>query len=645
MMVLSASRCLAPSLRKAVRIVAVAVSLLVATELSFSWIYPEHRDIAIVGIQSLDADRRAVLDQLWNSARAGHEGRLCAMVADATQGRHPQCLDYAAWPAIAGDHSCSGANMLHNILETDWILGVADVAAELKEELAAATNAARRINALRDSDIKLQGTDPEYATRAGSNNVHFLLARPSPATTGREYARACLIEGAEINAIGAYSWYHISALLKAGRLAREDLTPEERSALALAALADEAFSLHFLEDVFAAGHAAGTWGSAAIRKGTHDYYNEWGLEVVTWSGKTMVLTGDAWMREEDAERAGHAVRTSLEQLLDAARGVGPASHLVAREPLSDQTDTFNVCKTDTMPPRDVDRAVIPLLVDDLGDTPIPGLAEGLGALPRARAEIGPFVGLVSGLRVEGLGGGFGELQDRAGVVGGLAVAVRLGLGLEGVLHSAGDGLVFLDVGFSQDGSSTMKYGSSPFLEQAGAVASAIPGRGGYVARIRMPFFLLPFDLLYAGPFVFLASPEAAAKMAVTAGNGGLIPWQAGIATPLGRLQFILGREVGVTFHGYSKEEDRMLVPVEASGEERTILIGVRSVKFDFPLVEYRPFRTFSLEQSSSLMVQFNVGVDIPTRLSVIAPVGSPEPELRAIWFIGLRMAFDWRYYW
>ena len=32
-----------------------------------------------------------------------------------------------------------------------------------------------RINALRNSDIKLQSADPEYATRAGSNNVHFLL--------------------------------------------------------------------------------------------------------------------------------------------------------------------------------------------------------------------------------------------------------------------------------------------------------------------------------------------------------------------------------------------------------------------------------------------------------------------------------------
>ena len=44
-------------------------------------------------------------------------------------------------------------------------------------------------------------------------------------------------------------------------------------------LADEAFALHFLEDGFSAGHVAGIWGNAALRKGTHDYYDEHGLEV------------------------------------------------------------------------------------------------------------------------------------------------------------------------------------------------------------------------------------------------------------------------------------------------------------------------------------------------------------------------------
>ena len=116
----------------------------------------------------------------------------------------------------------------------------------------------------------------------------------------------------------------MSALQKATRLAHETLPPEERSALTRAMLADEAFALHFIEDTYAAGHVAGTWGDVSQRKGTHDYYNENGLEVSTWEGgaKTVVLMGDAHMRPEDAQRAAESVRLSLEQLLDTAVG-GP----------------------------------------------------------------------------------------------------------------------------------------------------------------------------------------------------------------------------------------------------------------------------------------------------------------------------------
>ena len=149
---------------------------------------------------------------------------------------------------------------------------------------------------------------------------HFLLARPDVDTDAREYLTACLKEGAELNALGAYSWFHISALSKAVRYATENLTSEEKSALILSALADEAFALHFLEDVFASGHTAGTWGNASQRKGTHDYYNEHGLEVVTWDGQRMILMGDAYMRPQDAEVAAIRVAMSLEELLDAASG-------------------------------------------------------------------------------------------------------------------------------------------------------------------------------------------------------------------------------------------------------------------------------------------------------------------------------------
>ena len=50
-------------------------------------------------------------------------------------------------------------------------------------------------------------------------------------------------------------------------------------------------SSHFLEDAFAAGHIAGCRGNNAVRKGTHDYYNEKGLEVISWNNIRSVSRG------------------------------------------------------------------------------------------------------------------------------------------------------------------------------------------------------------------------------------------------------------------------------------------------------------------------------------------------------------------
>jgi len=616
--------------------------MLIAISFSYiqAWVYPEHRDIALAGIQNLSPQYRSILDKLWAEARIGYEDRLTEAVIDATQNINPTQLDYASWPAISGDHSCSPENLLYNVFQTSWILKVADIAAQLKMDLAEAKNRSERINALRDSDNKFQRADPEYATRAGSNNVHFLLARPDVDTDTREYLTACLKEGAELNALGAYSWFHVSALSKAVRYASENLTSEEKAALILGAMADEAFALHFLEDVFASGHTAGTWGNAAQRKGTHDYYNEHGLEVVTWDGQRMILMGDAYMRPQDEEVAALRVVMSLEELLDAASG--KTSYDYTHDPYAsvNQPDNFNVCQNNLMPSRNVDKNLIDPLAKILVKTPVPGLATGLGELPRFRSELGLFIGVVPALRTNGLSGGFGANQTKAGALGGLDINVRFGLGIEGVLNESGDGLVFLDLGWRQDGPSTHKYGDSPILLNAGQIASAIPGRDALNIRFRMPFYLLPFDLLVTAPILVWAAPETFAGMAVSSGNGGLIPWQSGIATPVGRFQFVLGREVGVSLYGGGDNKDAILVP---AGEE-TYLVTYKSVLLDFPYLEYRPFRTFSLDQSSSLVFQFNFGVDIPYGTSLVAPEGVNVPDLKPVWYVGLRTAFDWRYY-
>ena len=630
-----------PMIKKNILVLLLVISISVTGN---AWVYPEHRDITLLAIQKLDSKHRAVLDKLWALARKGHESRLDVSVADMTQGEHPKYLDYAAWAAISGDHSTSAENMLHNVLETAWILNVAEIAARLKTGLAEAKNRSDHINKLRDSDLRLLRADPDYVSRAGANNGHFMLARPDVNTSAEVYFDTCFHEGCKLNVVGTYKWFHSSALLKAGRLSTEILTPDQHSALALAALADEAFALHFLNDGFASGHVAGVWGDASQRKGTHDYYCENGLEVTTWKGDRVVLMGDAYMRPEDAERAANSVLLSLVQFLDAANKKNDYFLLNDQSGIY-TADTFNVSKAICMPPRQLDPAIRELSDLVLVTTPVPGLATGLGELPRFRSEIGFFIGISPAARVSELSGGFDVLQKTVGYVPGLELAIRLGLGMEGVLNESGDGLAFLDLGWRLDGASSMKYDNNePSLKYFGSILAAIPSRDAFYARLRLPFCLVPGDLLIAAPILFLVAPKTMDKMIVAAGNGGLIPWQTGMITPIGRFQFILGREVGISFYGADRKGDAFLVPDNVEGKDLVTLISMYSTQIDFPILEYRPFRTFSARQSASLVLQINAGIDIPGRAKVVFTEDPRVPDRKPIWFIGLRMAFDWRHY-
>ena len=175
----------------ATRLLLLAFSFLCTTGPAFAWVYPEHRDISILAVSTLDPEHRAIFDELWAEARVGNEKRLCAQGADSAQGVKPECVDWAAMPAIAGDHSCSSQQMLDMVTNSERVLELADIAAQLKLDLAQVpklppaeadtgdtsrlsdlrrqleSEAARaqRTNALRVADIRLQAADPEYATR------------------------------------------------------------------------------------------------------------------------------------------------------------------------------------------------------------------------------------------------------------------------------------------------------------------------------------------------------------------------------------------------------------------------------------------------------------------------------------------------
>ncbi|MBI3219981.1 MAG: hypothetical protein HYZ44_10745 [Bacteroidetes bacterium] len=602
-----------------------------------AWVYPEHRRIAILAIQKLSEPQRIVLERLWAEARLGHENRLTSDLFDLHPPLRPQQLDYASWMGIAGDHSCSPEAMLNTVLYSDWILRVAEITFRLEADLAKSKNASQLVNALRDSDIKLQHADIDYATRAGSNNVHFLLSRRTSSERAEEFLANSLRDSVDLNAIAAYAWFHTLALRKAALYSANTTPVEQKPSLALAALADEAFAIHFLQDMFSAGHIAGTWGNASLRKGTHDYYNERGLEVITWEGTKRVAKGDAYMREEDADFAAEAVKLSLQQLINAAEGN-------ATKPNADwisvklRPDTLDICKSALLPNGKLD---FDLVKEVLMKTPVPGLGSGLGELPRFRSELGLFLGLSTSVNVSSIRGGFAQGQEVPGSVAGLEADVMIGYGLEGVLNQTGDGLVFFQAGWRQDSPSSTQFSNNDPNYQANSITSIIPGRSAYSVRLRFPFWLVPGDLLLAGPILGFTHPKAFQKIGVEAVNGGVIGWQSRFATPIGRFQFILGREVGLSIYGLGGTADALFVPTSPN---TLAIVTYKSIKYDFPFLEYQPVRSFSQSQSSALKLQFSFGVDTPFKMSTVTPANQTELDLKPIWYVSARLIFNWRYY-
>src|SRR4249920_2319548 len=99
-----------------VRLIALALALLLLPRVGLAWLFPEHRDIMAQAIEKLDPAQREAFDKLWSEARSGHEARLCPEPAESAQSAKPTCIDYASWPAIAGDHSCSAQEMVGTVL-------------------------------------------------------------------------------------------------------------------------------------------------------------------------------------------------------------------------------------------------------------------------------------------------------------------------------------------------------------------------------------------------------------------------------------------------------------------------------------------------------------------------------------------------
>jgi hypothetical protein len=605
-----------------------------------AWIYSEHRDIAGAGIARLSSGEKESLDRLWAAARKTMPARLCEQLSAGDQGTAPPCIDFAAWAAISGDHSCSPSDLAGSVVPGPWILGVAAVAAETSVALRKTGKRQDRLNRIATMNLALQRADSAYATRAGANNAHFLLPREGGDAAG--YLRAVVRQGAPLNALGLYAQYHLAALAAASRL-----PPELPPAEALDVLALEGYALHWLEDSFAAGHVVGTWGSAPWRKGTHDYYSEFGVDTITWNGEPLVAFGDANLRAADVERTSAAVAGSLG---DLARALGPGNPLAAsaREfgPGPTKMLAFNACKEARQPSDRGVEHVQQAMARQLGATPVPGRGEGHVNLPRFRDELGPFVGGFAS--IDG-GVGWGGLSTAgARGTGAVSVGIRVGFGAEGVTGSIGTGLGFLEGGVLMAAAQTDKCaGTACDALGASNLFPRVPARTGLRLGLRLPFWLIPGDTLLLAPILALTSPDSLSKVGVAAASGGFIPYERSFNTSAGVFQVVLGREVQATLFGYLGEKTIPLViaPIGQgpSGPQYGV-VALKSLALSFPGVEWTPFRTFATQVAFSFQLQLGFGVELPLSVTVPYPAGATPPSVPLAWNIFLRVGSDGRYF-
>jgi len=610
-----------------------------------AWIYSEHRAITARGIDTLDASRRRSLDALWDLARQGHAERLCASPDAGDQRGRPDCIDLSAWPAIGADHACSPEEMLAVILESGWILNVAAIADTTGEAIARARNESERRNAQMNGDLRLERVDKEYSARARAGTAHHMLPRSE--NDAAAYLADVLRAGAPPSVVGLYALFHAAALQHAARCPAPGASEPERDAEARLILALEACALHYLEDAFAAGHIAGLGGPTAVLKGTHDYYNEHGIDTGTWEHEPMVLYGDGHMRPPDLERAGEAVRVSLGQVLDALVPDAPvrcaAAAIALPEDVSD--GTFSVCRARAMPGWSAPADIAAELLTVIRRMPAPFRGPGYPSLPRFRAEIGPFVGVVSGFQGEGADGGFAANRE-GGLVGSMDVGLRLGVGIDALLGDSGDGLVFVQGGIVLQSRSSGGCGTTcPTDPLLSPYVPGLPARSALNFRIRMPFWLIPGDLLLAAPALALTNPALLEKMAIVAADGGLVPWQTKISTPIGSLQFVAGREVGVDLFGYLGGKDAFLAASVPTPGGAPVFepVAFRSIEWDFPILELRPLREYGMRYSFATYLQLGAGFDTPFDAESLVP-GRPVPPLKTRYFGFLRIFFDGRRY-
>jgi hypothetical protein len=610
-----------------------------------AFVFPEHRDIGVAAVNRLSSADRTQLEALWGMARPAFRGPICESLAKAEQGLAPKCIDFAALPAIAGDHSCSPKDVVQNVLPSTWILNVARVAAETKAALASADSPSAVFNRSATMNLELQNVDPDYLSRAGANSAHFLTVREQNDLGA--YIEQSVRGGAPLNALGLYLQYHVAALALAQELALGTAAGNPRSVAARDVVALESFALHWLEDSFASGHAAGTWGGDAWRKGTHDYYGEHGLDMTTWAGERIVAFGDSNMKAADLERASKLVAQSLAQVLSALHPGDPlATSVRSLGPGIEAIYAFDSCKEEQQPSARGfgTLAAFPQLVALLRGLPMPGRGAKDIHLPRFRQEFGPFAGAFGGAAGSFVWDGGGESAIRPSVE--LGAGLRVGYAAPAIVGTIGTAKAFVETGFVMQSAQAQSC-SSPDCGAFGleGLLPRVPSRSGLRVGLRLPFYLVPGDMLLLGPVLLAVAPRSLPSVGITAMRGGLIPYERSFRTSAGTFQVVAGREADVTFFGYLSDALEVRpIAQDANGREVGGVVSTRSVRTRLPLVEWTPLRSFATNVTFAIPLQVGFGFEVPTTTTVVFPTGSADTRAVVSWDVFVRMQLDAQYF-
>ena len=619
-----------------------------------AWIWPEHRDIAASAVKDLPADQRGTLDAMWDDTRTLGGRQVCAKLVDP--GAQPDdvklgdwekvCVDFASFPALAADHSCSTAELWADASKEPWAVKVVWVAAKTKERLAASTSPAQHEDVWSLSHLAMQYVDPRYLTRAEGNNAHFLIPR-APAQSKEDldgYLDRVLLPATEINATGLYADSHMLALRLAALY--HAAPAAERPDLARRALVAEGVALHFLEDSFSAGHYAAIWGGAAWAKGTHDYYSTIGLTTMTWKGDLFASHGDANMTEQDMKVAAVTVRQSLAQVASAAEGRMPLASR-ALSPAEKAIEALDFCKAEHLPPPPDDTVARSASTMVLKNTPVPAGGKNEIHPPRARADMGLFVGAISGYSLGVALGGYDSWAN-ARFRSAFEIGARVGYGLEGLLTRSMDGQIWLQGELVSDpvqldtGCTTCTpYPASPSGRRTDPAIPRVGSRSALKLSLRMPFYVLPFDLLVLGPVLMLASPHDLTSVVFASAAGGLLPVERKFETDIGTFQFMLGREVGFTLWGFTGHTNQFIFTPTPSASDAKI-INYNSLELDFPVMEFVPPRVFSTTLSLAAVFQLGFNGEVPIGAAYNA-TGEPF-SLGPSWNVYLRFRLDARKY-